>query len=116
MVIDELEARLAAGERDAQIEEIIEKLGFQNIIVTRGARGAIGYRDGVFERQPAITQKVMDSMGAGDAFLAVSSPFAAAGLPMKELVRIGNAAGAAKTGIIGHRKAVDRHALEEYLG
>ena len=100
-VIDELEARLAAHDKDGPIEDVIDKLGFH---------------EGTFERQPALTEKVLDSMGAGDAFLAISAPFAAAGLPMHELVRIGNAAGAAKTGIIGHRKAVDRHMLEEYLG
>ena len=116
VVIDELEARLAAHDKDGPIEDVIDKLGFHKIVVTCGARGAIGFHEGTFERQPALTEKVLDSMGAGDAFLAISAPFAAAGLPMKELVRIGNAAGAAKTGIIGHRKAVDRHMLEEYLG
>ena len=116
VVIDELEARLAASEKDAPIEDVIEKLGFHKIVVTCGARGAIGFHEGSFERQPAITDKVIDSMGAGDAFLAVSSPFAAAGLPMSDLVRIGNAAGAAKTAIVGHRKAVDRETLERYLG
>lgn len=115
VVIDELEARLAAHERDAPIEEVIKKLGYHNIIVTRGAHGAIGYREGVFERQEAITDKVIDSMGAGDAFLAMSAPFAFLGLPMKDLVRIGNAAGAAKTSIVGHRKSVDRATLEIYL-
>ena len=116
VVIDELEARLAAHEKDAPIEEVIEKLGFHKIIVTCGARGAIGFHESSFERQAAITDKVVDSMGAGDAFLAVSSPFAAAGFPMRDLVRIGNAAGAAKTAIVGHRKAVDRETLERYLG
>lgn len=116
VVVDELEARLAAHDKDAPIEEVIEKLGFHNIIVTRGANGAIGYREGTFERQPALTEKVVDSMGCGDAFLAMSSPFAAAGFPMSDLVRIGNAAGAAKSAIVGHRKSVDRQTLERYLG
>lgn len=116
VVVDELEARLAAHDKDAPIEEVIEKLGFHNIIVTRGANGAIGYREGTFERQQALTEKVVDSMGCGDAFLAMSSLFAAAGFPMSDLVRIGNAAGAAKSAIVGHRKSVDRQTLERYLG
>jgi sugar/nucleoside kinase (ribokinase family) len=54
-------------------------------------------------------------MGAGDAFLSVVSPFAAAGVSMKDLLRIGNAAGAIKVGIVGHRKSVDRETLRAYL-
>jgi bifunctional ADP-heptose synthase (sugar kinase/adenylyltransferase) len=114
VVIDEIEARLAAQDRDSEIEDVILKLGFKNIIVTRGTKGAVGY-DGAFERQNAITDKVVDSMGAGDAFLAVSSPFAAARFSMKDLIRIGNAAGAVKVGIVGHRKSVDKGSVRSYL-
>ena len=114
VVIDEMEARLAAHERDAPIEDVILALGLKNIIVTRGTHGAIGF-DGVFERQEALTDKVVDSMGAGDAFLAVTAPYAAAGASMRDLIRIGNAAGAIKVGIIGHRKSVDKETLRKYL-
>ena len=114
VVVDEMEARLAAHDRDGEIEDVIMALGFKNIIVTRGVLGAIGF-DGAFERQNAMTDKVVDTMGAGDAFLAVSSPFAAAGVAMRDLIRIGNAAGAIKVGIIGHRTSVDKETLRKYL-
>ena len=114
VVIDELEARLAAHERDAPLEDVILALGYRNIIVTMGARGAIGF-DGAFERRAATTEHVVDNMGAGDAFLSVVAPFASAGVSMKELLRIGNAAGAIKCGILGHRKSVDRQSLEAAL-
>ena len=114
VVIDELEARLAAHDRDASIEDVILALGYRNIIVTMGANGAIGF-DGAFERQAAKTDMVRDTMGAGDAFLSVVSPFAAAGSSMKDLVRIGNIAGAIKSGIIGHRSRVTKQALEAAL-
>ena len=114
VVIDELEARLAARDRDSPIEDVILKLGFPKIIITRGIHGAIGF-DGAFERQAAMTTQVTDSIGAGDAFLAVTAPFSAAGLSMKEMVRIGNAAGAIKCGIIGHRSSVTKEALIEFI-
>lgn len=114
VVVDELEARLAAHDRDSDIEDVILKLGFRKIIVTLGANGAVGF-DGAFERAPAGTRIVVDSMGAGDAFLAVTSPFACAGASMKDLIRIGNAAGAIKVGIVGHRKSVDRETLKAHL-
>lgn len=114
VVIDEMEARLAAHDRDSAVEDVILALGYRNIIVTCGARGAIGF-DGAFERQNALTDKVVDSMGAGDAFLSVTSPFAAAGVAMKDLLRIGNAAGAIKVGIVGHKQSVSKEAVREYL-
>lgn len=114
VVIDELEARLAAHDRDSDIEDVILKLGFKKIIVTRGVRGAIGF-DGAFERQDALNARVVDTMGAGDAFLAVTAPFAAAGFSMKDLLRIGNAAAAIKVGIVGHREGVTKEKLREYL-
>ena len=68
VVLDELEARLAAHDRYSKLEDVILKLGFKRIIVTQGYLGAIGY-DGEFTRQAAIASKVVDTMGAGDAFL-----------------------------------------------
>ena len=115
VVIDELEARLAARDRDSSIEDVILKLGFPKIIVTRGIHGAIGF-DGAFERQEALTDQIKDGMGAGDAFLAVTSPFAAAGASMKDLIHIGNAAGAIKCGIVGHSASVTKEELEKRLG
>lgn len=114
VVIDEMEARLAAHDRDSPIEDVILALGYRNIIVTMGANGAVGF-DGAFERQKALTDKVVDTMGAGDAFLCVSAPFAAAGVCMRDLIRIGNAAGAIKVGIVGHRQSVNRETLKEYM-
>jgi sugar/nucleoside kinase (ribokinase family) len=114
VVIDEIEARLAAHDRDSPIEDVILALGFKKIIVTMGSNGAVGF-DGAFERQRAVAGKILDTMGAGDAFLSVAAPFAAAGLPMRDVVRIGNAAGAVKVGIIGHRTAVEKEQLRAAL-
>lgn len=110
VVLDELEARLAVHDRDSPIEVVIEKLGFQKIIVTLGQAGCIGY-DGAFCIDALGTKPVVDTMGAGDAFFCVTAPFAAAGADMATLCRIGNAAGAIKCGVVGHRKSVTKEAL-----
>ena len=112
VVVDELEARLAVHDKDAPIEDIVRLLPYSKIVVTLGSRGAVGF-DGAFYGESAIADTVVDTMGAGDAFLAVSAPFAAAGVSIRELVHVGNLAGAAKVGIIGHQHAVRREALEE---
>jgi bifunctional ADP-heptose synthase (sugar kinase/adenylyltransferase) len=114
VVIDELEARLAVHDRDSDLEHVIRALGFKRIIVTLGKNGACGF-DGQFHYAKASTDKVLDSMGAGDAFLCVTAPFARAGFSMPDLLRIGNAAGAVKVGVVGHQSSVTRAALEAYL-
>ena len=105
VVIDEPEARLAAHDAASPINEVIQGLGFPNIIVTHGVYGSIGY-NGTFCHKPAFTQTVIDTIGAGDAFFCITAPLAAAGVSMDTLLHIGNAAGAAKVGIVGHRRSV----------
>ena len=115
VVLDELEARLAAHDRDSDIEDVILKLGFQRIIVTLGPKGAIGYNGSMFYKEPGRDNKIVDTMGAGDAFFCVTAPFACAGATIPELLLIGNAAGAIKCGVVGHRKPVTKEALTRYL-
>jgi sugar/nucleoside kinase (ribokinase family) len=54
-------------------------------------------------------------MGAGDAFLAVTSPLVAAGGDMDLVGFVGNAVGAMKVGIVGHRQSVEKIPLLKYL-
>lgn len=117
IVIDEPEARLAAGNRYGSIEDVIHKLvegRCEKMVVTQGSKGATGYDHGVFTKAPALTQNVVDTMGAGDAFFAVTAPMSKTG-SMADLLMIGNAAGALKTQIIGHRESVTKKALIEYM-
>lgn len=120
IVIDEPEARLAAGDREGAIEDVILKLSVgrcPKFVVTLGRNGAIGW-DGKFHYSPAIGDGVLDTMGAGDAFFAVTAPMArhlSSGFSMDDLLLIGNAAGALKTHIIGHRKPVTKGELIDFL-
>ena len=114
-VVDELEARLAAHENEAPIEEVILKLPYSSIIVTMGAKGAIGYANEEFYQEAALTDRPIDLLGAGDAVLAVVAPFAKAGYSLKDLVRLGNIAGAIKVGILGHQKHITKAELEKHL-
>ena len=114
VVLDELEARLAVHDRVSKLQNVINKLGFQRIVVTQGYLGAMGF-NGTYTNQPARADKVVDTMGAGDAFISVSAPFACLGLPIEELVRIGNAAAAVKVSTVGHRASVTPDSLKAYL-
>ena len=112
--IDEPEARLAMGDRVTDLQTIARQLMPKRIdcprmILTHGRYGCATYQKGRgTTRIPAITNQVVDTMGAGDAFLSVTAPIAAAGGAMADVGLIGNIAGAIKVGIVGHRASVDR--------
>ena len=83
--IDLLEARLSVGDRYSSVDTVVEELlasaiDCSKIIVTQGSRGCIGYSRGEpTSWVPAFTDKVVDTVGAGDAFFAITSPLVAAG-------------------------------------
>ncbi len=119
--IDAPEARLATGAKHAEITDIVSVklpslVECQNVIVTHGRNGCVGFNEesGVI-RVPALASAVLDTIGAGDAFLAVTSPLLAAGGRLDHVALLGNAAGAIKVGILGHRTAVERVALLRFI-
>ena len=115
--IDAPEARLAAGQKFAGLEDIVEKhlradMDAGMITVTHGKHGCVVFDDanGV-KRAPALTDKVVDTIGAGDAFFVVSALLRAVGGHLDEVAFVGNIAGALKVGILGHRSAVEKAAV-----
>ena len=119
--IDAPEARLALHDRFTDLGELIETrlakaVGAKRLIVTHGKNGCITYDAGAgIQRIPAFTQQVVDTVGAGDAFLAITSPIVAAGAPMEVAGFIGNAVGAMKVGIVGHRRSIEKIPLMKFV-
>jgi len=113
LCVDEPEARLATQNRSSEIEDSLPALAeiADKVVVTLGRDGAVGFsdRDGV-RRVPAFTEQVVDTLGAGDAFFATSA-LVAQEASIDEILQIGNAAGALKAGIIGHRRSVTKDEL-----
>ena len=109
LCLDEQEARLATQNKDGPIIDSVEELACiaPRVAVTLGREGSIG-TGGV--RVPAYQGDTVDTMGAGDAFFAITSLIAQEA-DMASLLRIGNAAGKLKAQIVGHRKQVTKDAL-----
>lgn len=110
--LDVQELRLATHQKFSPVEdlikEVVAKSQTEKAIVTLGHRGSMSYcvREG-FSYTPVLSNKVVDRIGAGDAFLAVTSPCVAAGFPMDLVGLIGNMAGALKVQIVGNKSAID---------
>lgn len=113
LCLDEPEARLSTQNRDGPIVESLEELACiaPKVVITLGKNGAVGTGN---VHVPAFVEPTVDTMGAGDAFFAVTACMAE-GADMRDLLTIGNIAGKLKTQVIGHREAVTKHALLTYL-
>ena len=115
--IDAPEARLAVSDRVSQIGDIAHqildgRIGCPKIIITHGKHGCVTYeRDGIVHTIPAFARNVIDTVGAGDAFLSITAPLVAAGGAMDLVGFIGNVVGALKVEIVGHRQSVEKPAV-----
>lgn len=118
--IDEPEMRLAYQDKFGRLEDLIlrtaKNLHCQYITVTRGHHGALTYskKDG-FSETPIFSREIVDRVGAGDAFLAVTAPCVAKNVPSDLVGFIGNAVGALAVRIVGNRSAVEPTPLFKFI-
>ena len=119
--VDEPEARLAGMDRFSPIEEVVtgtlkQQIDCSTFIVTHGKLGCLVIPDGNHaERIPALSDRAIDTIGAGDAFFAAAAPLMAAGCDPFVAAFVGNAVGAMKINIIGHRHQLTRAEFVKYL-
>lgn len=118
--IDEVELRYATHDRfndlRGHMKKIYSRMNCQNIITTRGASGSMSYSklDG-FHETPAFAYKVVDPIGAGDAFFAFIAPCFASGMPQDLVSFIGNAVGSLATQIVCNRESVSKADLLKFI-
>ena len=126
VVVDEPEARLAVGQQSGSIDDLVEGLRQRDLharcpwgylTITRGRLGAVATTliSDEITSIPAFVESGRDTMGAGDAFLAVAAPLVAVGLSIEKAAFVGNVAGGLKTSIIGHRQHVTRQDIIKHL-
>lgn len=117
--VDEYEIRLPFGDRYGSLEDLVRRLssetGCNRINVTLGDKGTL-YFDGTrFHRAPVLTNRVVDTMGAGDALLAATALMVHSGAPPDLVPFIGNCMGGLMTQIIGHRTPVEAADLYRFV-
>lgn len=120
--LDDHEIRLAYQDKHGDILRLSRRLAEQvkipgGIALTLGHKGALTYdaKNHQFFETPTFSYKVVDTLGAGDAFISVASPCVAAGFPMDLVGFIGNAVGAIKVGIIGNKSSVEADSLYQFI-
>ena len=119
--LNEPELRLAAHDRVNSVDHLAEIIGervdAKAVAVTMGTAGMR-----IFDRQtgehvhvPALSTKVVDRIGAGDAFLALASLCVGAGLPVDLSGFVGSTAAAIDVQIVCNRDPVTSSGLYRYI-
>ena len=119
--LNEPELRLAAHNRQDPLEKLAEQVGtgagVKQLAVTRGTKGMLMYdRQGkAFHKVPALSTKVVDRIGAGDAFLSLAGLCLGGGLAPEVSAFIGSAAAAIDVQIVCNREPIASAGLQKYI-
>lgn len=118
--LNEPEIRLAAHDRHSPlagvIEQICKRLNASYVAVTRGTNGAVltDSEQNAFV-VPALSTKVLDRVGAGDAFLSLSALCLGGGLSPEVSAFVGSAAAALDVQIVCNREPISRSGLFKFI-
>jgi len=119
LTMDEPEARLATEERFGKTSLITKKIFKKtksNIVsITYGSNGTQIFKKNEKSFVPALSSNAIDTLGAGDAFFAISSIYQLIDKKLENIAFIGNVAGAIKIKHLGHEKYVKKDIFFEYL-
>ena len=119
LVVNRVEAgRLGAdgATPEAVASDLAARTGAGIVVVTLGREGIAGVAGGEVVRQPAFPAAVVDTVGAGDAFLGTAVVAMLEGRPFAEALRRGAAAGAIAVSRRGVYEALPgREAVDAFL-
>lgn len=118
--LNEPELRLATHDRYGELsmlaEQVRQQLKAQAISITRGAKGVMSLVEGEkIITVPALATKVVDRVGAGDAYLAIASILLAKGAPLEVASFIGSVAAALDVQIVCNREPINPVLLKKTL-
>lgn len=119
--LNEPELRLAAHNRHDSLEEITRNvagnLKAAHLAVTRGVNGVMMYdvTSNMFHKVPALSSRVVDRIGAGDAFLSLSAMCLGKGVDVQISTFLGTVAAAIDVQIVCNREPIDPISMKKYI-
>ncbi len=118
--LDEGELRLASQDKYSDVKDIarkiLEAIHTECLIVTLGKKGSFGVDNKAgMNKTPIFSSKVVDTIGAGDAFFAFTSPCIGKDMPLDIISFIGNAVGALAVQITGNKRPIEKYELLEFI-
>jgi len=119
VVMNEEELRLPLMKRFEDINELIpkfyEKFKFEKFLVTLGQAGCLFFNEGQIFSGLALTKKVVDTVGAGDAVFSIASLLTYSNLDNEMIPFIANCAGAIKAKYMGNKESVSKDKLIKFI-
>ena len=118
--VDQMELRFAAHDKFSDLrtlaKKVYEQTGCDHIIATRGSSGSLSYsKEHGFHETPAFAYRVVDAIGAGDAFFAYVGPCFASGMTPDLVSFVGNAVGSLAVQIVCNREPVNLVDLTKFI-
>ena len=115
LFVNEGELRFQYRDKVSDIKQLLQKIKknkIRNIFVTRGAAGVIACdAKEKFYSCPAFSEKVIDKVGAGDTFLAVTAAAMASRVPMDISLFIGSLCAGYSVGYHANKKIIVKENL-----
>jgi len=111
--VDSTEMHLAVGKKKIHFEKELKKLArtlrVKRAWLTQGSVETIGWspREGFVRCEP-LARAVVDTVGAGDAFISMATLAVAKGLPLDLATLLGQLAGAEAVGIVGNERPISK--------
>lgn len=109
--IDLREARVAFHDKTSSAESLFEKIKVNNSSMTLGCDGALYKNTNSNIKVPAFADRVVDTIGAGDAYYAITSLLVRAKAPPEIIPFVGNIFAGLKTKILGNKYSVTKSQL-----
>ncbi len=122
--IDEPELRLAMQQRYRPIKELVEEFAAKFpgtvVTITRGHNGSMtitpeNYPGTHFFEAASVSSRVVDRVGAGDAYFALSSLVAAKKADAEVIGFVGNAAGSMAVGVVCNRSSIQAVPVYKFI-
>jgi len=112
----QLECRSRVGNLEQQLQAVGKRLYATTIAVTLGKRGCLCYnRRAGFHEAPSLATNIVDRVGAGDTFLAVTALCAALDAPLEILAFLGNVAGAEAVASVGNSRSLEALSFQRHV-
>jgi len=95
---------------------LAKKLQCKIATVTRGGRGSTTFTsEEGFVDVPTFSSEIVDTVGAGDAYLSVTSVLTAMKQPSEIIGFLGNTTGALAVRIVGNKESVEFSSLSKFV-
>ncbi|SMD16129.1 carbohydrate kinase family protein [Pedobacter nyackensis] len=98
-----------------RIDSLFSRFGFQEIIITKGGRGATYYTEAIRYDYPAYHVDVQDTVGSGDSFLAAFLAMKLSDEPLEDMLNYAVAMGAFITSKSGACPDYSKFDLERFI-